>query len=135
MGLIFTSLGCIPMYFTRILCAFSGISFKVKRPSTSVMGNGRQYRVCFLRQNGSRQDHLYQGGLRRARRIRCHYLPYFRHRKRIPVSYTHLIAELRKLGYAVRSEQDSILLWEGERCPAESAPVIATYEDHRMAMA
>ena len=35
----------------------------------------------------------------------------------------------------VRSEQDSILLWEGERCPAESAPVIATYEDHRMAMA
>ena len=48
---------------------------------------------------------------------------------------TALIAELRKLGYAVRSEQDSILLWEGERCPAESAPVIATYEDHRMAMA
>ena len=37
MGLIFTSLGCIPMYFTRILCAFSGIFFKVKRPSTSVM--------------------------------------------------------------------------------------------------
>lgn len=48
---------------------------------------------------------------------------------------TALITELRKLGYAVRSEQDSILLWEGERCPAESAPVIATYEDHRMAMA
>ena len=48
---------------------------------------------------------------------------------------TALIAELRKLGYAVRSEQDSILLWEGERCPAESAPVITTYEDHRMAMA
>ena len=36
---------------------------------------------------------------------------------------TALIAELRKLGYAVRSEQDSILLWEGERCPAESAPL------------
>ena len=46
-----------------------------------------------------------------------------------------LIAELRKLGYVVRSEQDSILCWEGERCPAEESPVIATYEDHRMAMA
>lgn len=46
-----------------------------------------------------------------------------------------LIAELRKLGYVVRSEQDSILCWEGERCPAEETPVIATYEDHRMAMA
>ena len=48
---------------------------------------------------------------------------------------TALITELRKLGYIVRSEQDSILLWDGERCPAEEAPVIATYEDHRMAMA
>ena len=48
---------------------------------------------------------------------------------------TALITELHKLGYAVRSEQDSILLWNGERCPAESAPLIATYEDHRMAMA
>ncbi|MCD8181994.1 MAG: 3-phosphoshikimate 1-carboxyvinyltransferase [Bacteroides sp.] len=48
---------------------------------------------------------------------------------------TALITELHKLGYVVRSEQDSILLWNGERCPAEAAPVIATYEDHRMAMA
>lgn len=48
---------------------------------------------------------------------------------------TALITELRKLGYVVRSEQDSILLWDGERCPAEESPVIATYEDHRMAMA
>ena len=48
---------------------------------------------------------------------------------------TALITELRKLGYIVRSEQDSILLWDGERCPADEAPVIATYEDHRMAMA
>ena len=46
-----------------------------------------------------------------------------------------LITELRKLGYVVRSEQDSILLWDGERCPADADPVIATYEDHRMAMA
>lgn len=48
---------------------------------------------------------------------------------------TALITELRKLGYAVRSEQDSILLWDGERCPADETPVISTYEDHRMAMA
>ncbi|AVM57361.1 3-phosphoshikimate 1-carboxyvinyltransferase [Bacteroides heparinolyticus] len=46
-----------------------------------------------------------------------------------------LIVELRKLGYAVHSEQDSILSWNGERCPAEENPAIATYEDHRMAMA
>ncbi|MDE5711351.1 MAG: 3-phosphoshikimate 1-carboxyvinyltransferase, partial [Bacteroides sp.] len=46
-----------------------------------------------------------------------------------------LITELRKLGYVMHSEQDSILWWDGERCPAEESPVIATYEDHRMAMA
>lgn len=46
-----------------------------------------------------------------------------------------LITELRKLGYVVGSEQDSILFWNGERCPAEASPAIATYEDHRMAMA
>lgn len=48
---------------------------------------------------------------------------------------TALITELRKFGFVVRSEQDSVLLWGGERCPAEADPVIATYEDHRMAMA
>lgn len=48
---------------------------------------------------------------------------------------TALITELRKLGFVLRSEQDSVLLWDGERCPAEADPVIATYEDHRMAMA
>ena len=46
-----------------------------------------------------------------------------------------LITELHKLGYVVKSEQDSILIWNGERCEPESHPVIATYEDHRMAMA
>ena len=46
-----------------------------------------------------------------------------------------LQTELRKLGYVLRDEQDSILSWDGERCPAEPSPVIATYEDHRMAMA
>lgn len=46
-----------------------------------------------------------------------------------------LQTELRKLGYVLRDEQDSILSWDGERCPDEPSPVIATYEDHRMAMA
>lgn len=46
-----------------------------------------------------------------------------------------LITELHKLGYIVKSEQDSILTWNGERCEPEPHPVIATYEDHRMAMA
>ena len=43
--------------------------------------------------------------------------------------------ELRKLGYILHDEQDSILCWEGERCQPEAEPVINTYEDHRMAMA
>ena len=30
---------------------------------------------------------------------------------------------------------DSILEWNGERCEPQAHPVIATYEDHRMAMA
>lgn len=46
-----------------------------------------------------------------------------------------LINELHKLGYVIHSEQDSILFWNGERCPTEADPLIATYEDHRMAMA
>ena len=46
-----------------------------------------------------------------------------------------LITELHKLGYVVKSEEDSILIWDGERCEPEANPVIATYEDHRMAMA
>lgn len=46
-----------------------------------------------------------------------------------------LITELRKLGYIIESEEDSILTWKGEFCKAEEHPVIATYEDHRMAMA
>lgn len=45
-----------------------------------------------------------------------------------------LQTELRKLGYVVRDEQDSILSWDGERCEPEAHPVIATYEDHRMAL-
>ncbi len=46
-----------------------------------------------------------------------------------------LKCEMRKLGYVLHDENNSILSWEGERCEPESEPVIATYEDHRMAMA
>lgn len=42
--------------------------------------------------------------------------------------------ELRKLGYAIQSHNDSELSWEGERCEPTFEP-IDTYEDHRMALA
>lgn len=48
---------------------------------------------------------------------------------------TALQQELRKIGYVIKDEADSILFWNGERCPAEEHPVIDTYDDHRMAMA
>ena len=46
-----------------------------------------------------------------------------------------LINEMKKLGYVLHDEDDSILWWDGERCTPEEIPVIHTYEDHRMAMA
>lgn len=46
-----------------------------------------------------------------------------------------LKTELRKLGYLLTDSNDSILEWNGQRCEPEADPVIATYEDHRMAMA
>ncbi len=46
-----------------------------------------------------------------------------------------LKTELRKLGFMLKDDHDSILEWDGERCEAQSDPVIDTYEDHRMAMA
>lgn len=46
-----------------------------------------------------------------------------------------LKTELKKLGYILQDAQDSILIWNGERCQPEMEPVIQTYEDHRMAMA
>lgn len=46
-----------------------------------------------------------------------------------------LKTELRKLGFVLKDRNDSILEWNGERCAPESDPLIATYEDHRMAMA
>ncbi len=45
-----------------------------------------------------------------------------------------LKTELRKLGYLIRSENDSELIWEHGRCDPSFEP-IDTYEDHRMAMA
>lgn len=48
---------------------------------------------------------------------------------------TALIAELAKLGYVVKQANDSELMWNGERCAPLSEAVIATYDDHRMAMA
>ena len=42
--------------------------------------------------------------------------------------------ELRKVGYIVRSANDSELIWDGTKCEPSMEP-IDTYEDHRMAMA
>lgn len=42
--------------------------------------------------------------------------------------------ELRKLGYIIRSVDDSELIWDNSRCTPSFEP-IDTYEDHRMAMA
>ena len=44
-----------------------------------------------------------------------------------------LTAEMRRLGYVLHSDFDSIS-WKGERCALESSPIINTYSDHRMAM-
>ena len=46
-----------------------------------------------------------------------------------------LRTELRKLGYDIQEQDDSILYWNGERCEAQEDQAIDTYEDHRMAMA
>lgn len=46
-----------------------------------------------------------------------------------------LVAEMAKLGYVLRHENNSVLIWNGERCEPHATAVINTYEDHRMAMA
>lgn len=46
-----------------------------------------------------------------------------------------LVCELKKLGFVLTEESDSVLAWTGERCEPQKAPAIDTYEDHRMAMA
>jgi 3-phosphoshikimate 1-carboxyvinyltransferase len=43
--------------------------------------------------------------------------------------------EMQKLGYVVRSVNDSELIWDGERCEPQLEAGIDTYEDHRMALA
>lgn len=43
--------------------------------------------------------------------------------------------EMRKLGYMIRSANDSELIWDGELCEPSLATGIDTYEDHRMALA
>ena len=46
-----------------------------------------------------------------------------------------LINELKKLGYVIVEPAEGQLAWLGERCTAAETISIATYEDHRMAMA
>ena len=46
-----------------------------------------------------------------------------------------LINELRKLGFVVKEAGEGTLIWDGESCEAQQKPSIATYDDHRMAMA
>ena len=46
-----------------------------------------------------------------------------------------LINEMCKLGYVLYAEGNEALYWNGERCQADDIPIIATYNDHRMAMA
>ncbi len=45
-----------------------------------------------------------------------------------------LIEEMARLGYSLMAEGDSRLIWDGKRCATRN-PEIATYHDHRMAMA
>ncbi|MDR2858977.1 MAG: 3-phosphoshikimate 1-carboxyvinyltransferase [Mediterranea sp.] len=46
-----------------------------------------------------------------------------------------LIAELGKLGFLLREEEGSVLIWDGKMQETLPSPIIQTYEDHRMAMA
>lgn len=46
-----------------------------------------------------------------------------------------LINELAKLGYGLTEPEEGHLTWEGERSEPQKTISIATYEDHRMAMA
>ena len=43
--------------------------------------------------------------------------------------------EMSKLGYVIRSANDSELIWDGELCEPSLETGIDTYEDHRMALA
>ncbi len=46
-----------------------------------------------------------------------------------------LIDELKKMGFVLTSNQLDDLIWDGATCEKEEMPRIATYKDHRMAMA
>ncbi|MCL1822385.1 MAG: 3-phosphoshikimate 1-carboxyvinyltransferase, partial [Prolixibacteraceae bacterium] len=46
-----------------------------------------------------------------------------------------LKTELKKLGFLLEIQNYNTLIWSGEKCDAEPSPVVATFEDHRMAMA
>ncbi|WP_430935408.1 3-phosphoshikimate 1-carboxyvinyltransferase [Saccharicrinis sp. 156] len=46
-----------------------------------------------------------------------------------------LIDELKKMGFVLTSNQVDDLVWDGTTCEKEQTPCIATYKDHRMAMA
>ncbi|TLX76149.1 3-phosphoshikimate 1-carboxyvinyltransferase [Labilibacter sediminis] len=46
-----------------------------------------------------------------------------------------LIDELKKMGFVLTSNQVDDLNWDGETCNKDEVPTIATYKDHRMAMA
>lgn len=45
-----------------------------------------------------------------------------------------LKTEMRKMGYLLKSINDSELMWDGERCEPQLDLSIDTYEDHRMAL-
>ena len=46
-----------------------------------------------------------------------------------------LQTELRRFGFVLTEHDGRTLQWDGTRCPPEAAPTVATYDDHRMAMA
>ena len=46
-----------------------------------------------------------------------------------------LINELSKLGYILQAEGDKVIVWDGKKQEAQKNIKIATYNDHRMAMA
>lgn len=62
---------------------------------------------------------------------------HFRGLATLKIKETNRIAalktELRKLGFVIKDQNDSELIWDGERCSPTMEP-IDTYEDHRMAM-
>lgn len=46
-----------------------------------------------------------------------------------------LMTELAKLGYLLETDPEGRLVWRGKRTSSDISPCIATYNDHRMAMA